>query len=134
MTVASGEIVAEKLSKPLRRSVPSYPLPILRMARLAADARFQGRGVGKLLLRAVLELSVEIRDRVGCIGVVMDAKPEAVDFYSGLGFVPIGLVSGGPGDRPEPVAMFLPIGSIPRSSQKCSQRSVAMSAPTKTGA
>ncbi|MEO1245535.1 MAG: GNAT family N-acetyltransferase [Pseudomonadota bacterium] len=111
-TVSSGEIVTEKLSKSLRKRLPDYPLPILRLARLAVDEKFQGYGIGRLLLRAMLELALEMRDRVGCIGVVVDAKPDAVTFYSSLGFKPIGLVSGALGDRPEPIAMFLPIGPI----------------------
>jgi GNAT superfamily N-acetyltransferase len=112
VTVAGGEMVAEKLSKPLRRSLPSYPLPILRIARLAVDMRFQGLGVGKLLLKAMLRLALEIRDRVGCVGVVVDAKPDAVEFYSSLGFAPLALVRGSLGDRPEPTPMFLPIKQI----------------------
>ena len=112
VTVSSGEMVAEKLMKSLRKHLPSYPLPILRLARLAVDERFQGHGVGRLLLRVMLELALEMRDRVGCIGVVVDAKPDAVDFYSTLGFTPVELISGSLGDRPEPVAMFLPIGQI----------------------
>ena len=76
------------------------------------DERFQGHGIGKLLLRVVLELALNMRDRVGCIGVVVDAKSDAVTFYSSLGFKPIDLISGALGDRPEPVAMFLPIGQI----------------------
>ena len=112
VTVSSGEMVAEKLAKNLRRRLPAYPLPVLRLARLAVDERFQGHGVGRLLLRAMLELALEMRDRIGCIGVVVDAKPDAVAFYSSLGFEPIELVSGALGDRPEPVAMFLPIGKI----------------------
>ncbi|MES9879569.1 MAG: GNAT family N-acetyltransferase [Sedimenticola sp.] len=76
------------------------------------DERFQGHGIGRLLLRAMLELALEMRDRVGCTGVVVDAKPEAVDFYSGLGFKTVELVSGALGDRPEPIAMFLPIRQI----------------------
>jgi len=112
VTVSSGQMVAEKLTKSLRKRLPAYPLPILRLARLAVDERFQGHGVGKLLLRAILELALEMRDRVGCIGVVVDAKPDAVDFYSTLGFTPIELISGSLGDRPEPVAMLLPIDQI----------------------
>ena len=112
VTVASGKMVAEKLPKPLRRTLPSYPLPILRIARLAVDERFQGLGLGKLLLSAMLRLALEMRDRVGCVGVVVDAKPEAVDFYSSLGFALMGLDRGGLGDRPEPMAMFLPIRQI----------------------
>lgn len=112
VTVSSGEMVAEKLTKSLRKHLPAYPLPILRLARLAVDERFQGHGIGRLLLRAMLDLALEMRDRVGCIGVVVDAKPDAVDFYSTLGFKPVELISGSLGDRPEPVAMFLPIGQI----------------------
>ena len=112
VTVSSGEIVAEKPAKSLRRRLPDYPLPILRLARLAVDERFQGHGIGGLLLRAMLTLALEMRDRVGCIGVVVDAKLDAVTFYSSLGFKPIDLISGALGDRPEPIAMFLPIGQI----------------------
>ena len=112
VTVSSGEMVGEKLSKTLRRRLPSYPLPILRIARLAVDERFQGHGIGRLLLRTMLELALEMRDRVGCIGVVVDAKSDAAAFYSGLGFSAIELVGGALGDRPEPIAMFLPIRQI----------------------
>ena len=112
VTVSSGEMVADRLSKSLRGRLPSYPLPILRIARLAVDERYQGHGIGRLLLRAMLELALEMRDRAGCIGVVVDAKPDAVAFYSTLGFKTIELVSGSLGDRPEPDAMLLPIQQI----------------------
>lgn len=105
-------MVAEKLAPTLRRGLPAYPLPILRLARLAVDERFQGHGIGSLLLRAVLRLALDLRDRLGCIGVVVDAKPDALGFYSVLGFKPIQLASGILSDRPEPVAMFLPIAQI----------------------
>lgn len=112
VTVSSGEMVAEKLTKALRKRLPAYPLPILRLARLAVDERFQGHGIGRLLLRAMFELALEMRNRVGCIGVIVDAKPDAVPFYLSLGFKPIDLVSGALSDRPEPIAMFLPISHI----------------------
>ena len=111
-------MVAERLAKTLRRRLPAYPLPILRVVRLAVDERFQGHGIGRLLLRATLELAFEMRDRFGCIGVVVDAKPDAVDFYAALGFKPTDLVSGTLGDRPEPVAMLLPIGQIAASVEE----------------
>lgn len=101
-TVAVSSI--ERSSVPsarLRKRLPSYPLPVLRLARLGVDLRAQGLGIGKGLLRHVLTLAVEQRDRLGCIGVVTDAKPEAVSFYEGLGFEPLpetreGLVAGAP--------------------------------------
>ncbi len=101
-----------KAEKILRRRLAAYPLPILRLARLAVDERFQGHGIGRLLLRAMLALALEMRDRVGSIGVSVDANPDAITFYSSLGFNPIDLVSGALGDRPEPIAMFLSFGQI----------------------
>ena len=117
-TVSSGELAAETLTKTLRRRLPAYPLPILRLARLAVDERYQGHGIGRLLLRSMLELALEMRDRVGCVGVVVDAKSDVVDCYQALGFRPMSLVSGSLGDRPEPIAMFLLIGKIAAAAKQ----------------
>ena len=57
-------MVAEKLAKSLRRCLPAYPLPVFWVARLAVDERFQGHGVGRLLLRSMLELALDMGDRI----------------------------------------------------------------------
>lgn len=94
-----------------RRRFPSYPLPVLRLARLGVDARAQGLGIGKALLRHVFGLAIHQRDRLGCIGVVTDAKTEAVHYCEGLGFVRLDDVREGllPG---EPLPKFLCIRTI----------------------
>ncbi|MCA9644686.1 MAG: GNAT family N-acetyltransferase [Myxococcales bacterium] len=123
VAVADGQIVGfatvaaaaiERASVPsarLRKRLPAYPLPVLRLARLGVDQRAQGAGIGKGLLRHVLRLAVEQRDRIGCVGVVTDAKPDAVDFYSALGFQPIDGVLQGL-SHGEPLPMFLAIDTI----------------------
>jgi GNAT superfamily N-acetyltransferase len=86
-TVAPSSI--ERASVPsagLRKRLPSYPVPVLRLGRLGVDTRAQGLGIGKALLRHVLGLALDQRDRLGCVGVVTDAKPDAVSFYETLGF------------------------------------------------
>jgi len=111
-TVAASSI--ERASVPsarLRKRLPAYPLPVLRLARLGVDTRVQGLGLGKALLRHVLSLAVEQRHRIGCVGVVTDAKPEAVSFYQGLGFVPVEGVREG-SLHGDPLPMFLAIGTI----------------------
>jgi GNAT superfamily N-acetyltransferase len=111
-TVAASSMERAQLPSPrLRKRLPAYPLPVLRLARLGVDTRAQGLGIGKALLRHVLSLAVEQRDRLGCVGVVSDAKPDAVSFYQELGFVRVegvreGLLHG------EPTPMFLAIDSI----------------------
>ena len=111
-TVAASSV--ERASVPsdrLRKRLPAYPIPVLRLSRLGVDLRAQGLGIGKALLRQVLALAVEQRDRLGCVGIVTDSKPDAVSFYEGLGFVAIegvreGLLHG------EPLPMFLAIDTI----------------------
>ena len=117
-TVNPGELTADSIPKSLRARLPAYPLPILRISRLAVDERDQGSGIGRLLLRAMFELALDLRDRFGCMGVIVDAKPDAVGFYEGLGFMKLGVTSGDLGDRPEPIPMFLPVKKIAQAAAR----------------
>lgn len=111
-TVAPGSLERRSLpQKKLRRRLPAYPLPILRLARLGVDRRAQGSGVGAALVGHVLQLAIRQRDALGCVGVLTDAKPDAVAFYRRLGFeelhgVAEGMLHG------EPTPMFLPIETV----------------------
>lgn len=95
----------------LRKRLPNYPLPVLRLARLGVDLRAQGLGIGKALLRHVLRLALEQRERLGCVGVVTDAKPDAIPFYETLGFQALEGVREGLLVS-EPLPMFLGIETI----------------------
>lgn len=111
-TVAPSSIERETVPNArLRKRLPSYPLPILRLARLGVDVRAQGLGIGKALLQHVLKLAIDQRDRPGCVGVVTDAKPAARTFYAGLGFQPLEGVREGLLIA-EPLPMFLGIETI----------------------
>ena len=111
-TVAASSLEPRALpSVRLRRRLPDYPLPVLRLARLAVDSRARGIGVGHALLRHVLTLALEQRDQLGCVGVVTDAKPDAKAFYERFGFVELeGVREGSLHGVPTP--MFLAIGTI----------------------
>jgi GNAT superfamily N-acetyltransferase len=111
-TVAPGHSEIEDLPVSGRRRLPKYPLPILRLARLAVHESFQGQGLGRQLLRFVLNLALQMAGDFGCIGVVVDAKPEAVAFYRQFGFVPLEVLEGHSQARPQTTAMFLPVPEI----------------------
>jgi ribosomal protein S18 acetylase RimI-like enzyme len=117
-TVSAGEICAQNLDETLKKRLPDYPLPILRIARLAIDKRFQGLKLGKKLLRHCFELALAMKTGYGCIGVVVDAKAESVEFYKKLGFVALPILSGELNEKPQPETLFLPIKSIEKALAK----------------
>ena len=92
--------------------MPPYPLPVLRLARLAVDARAAGQGLGKMMVRNCIELAERLRDEVGFVGLVVDAKPQAVAFYRRHGFIAITLVEGIAEQRPIHGPMVLSLGSV----------------------
>lgn len=116
-TVASGALVRDRMPATLRKRLPSYPLPILRLARLGVAERAQGRGIGKLLLRTVFALAHLQADATGCVGVAVDAKEEAVSFYLPYGFEPLEVVIGSLETHPEPNVLFLELGARPREDR-----------------
>ena len=83
--------------------------PILLLARLAVDRAYQGQGRSRTLLRFAFRRAVRLAAQVGCIGVVVDAKPGAVALYQRYGFEAFELADGG---TPGLTQMFLPIGDI----------------------
>lgn len=112
VTVAAAEIEIAGLPASRRKGLPSYPLPALRIARLAVDSRAQARGVGAELLKQALLLAKRTAEAIGCIGVVVDAKADAVAFYERYGFEPATTVLGGLEERPQPTTLFLPLNLV----------------------
>ncbi len=87
VTLSAGQVEASDL--PVHLKLPRYPVPILRMGRLAVDRHFQGQGIGRDLLAFALRLAIDFSERIGLYAVVVDAKDErAAAFYRRLGFRP----------------------------------------------
>lgn len=114
-SVSSGAIERQQLP-PAKKRPPAYPLPVLRLARLGVATVAQQMGIGRALLGHVLSLALKQRDASGCVGVVTDAKPEAVAWYERYGFIPMSDVREG-GVLGAPVAMFLPMNLIAASQR-----------------
>ena len=108
VTVAPGEIHVDSL--PQEPHLPRYPLPVLRIARLAVDQQHQGRRLGDALLAYALGLALKASNEIGCAGVVVDAKPKAVSFYERYGFHPLKTLDGSLAGAP--LTLFLGIHSI----------------------
>lgn len=111
-TVAPGDVEIDGLPAGLRKKLPRYPLPVLRLVRLAVDHAARSQGLGTRLLRFVLELALRMANDFVCVGGVVDAKPDAVAFYARYGLIPIDAVEGRSDVRPQPTAMYLPMRAI----------------------
>ena len=71
------------------KRLPGYPVPAMRMGRLAVSASEQGKGYGQLLLGHVVNLALSVRQTMGVRVLIVDAKDaQAAAFYERYGFRP----------------------------------------------
>lgn len=110
VTILPGSVRTDDLAG-AGGSLPKPSVPVLVLARMAVDMRFQRKGVGlQMLARVVLPEAVKLAESHGCIGVAVDATDSAaVAFYARAGFATY--ASTGPGTS---TRMFLPMRSIQR--------------------
>jgi predicted N-acetyltransferase YhbS len=117
-TVASCSIDAVRLPRKVAKRLPTYPIPALRLARMAVAQGLQRSGVGALLMKAMFLIAREQARRSGCAFVVVDAKPGAETYYERWGFEFVPVEVGELEARPVPRPMFLELGAIPVSDDK----------------
>jgi len=102
---------------------PAFPLPVLLLARLAIDQAAQRTGLGGRFFAHVCRLAQMLRSAVGCVGVLVDSKPDAVGWYLKLGFVELD------GGAVGLTRMFLAVTHIPESRPEAGDASRPDSAP-----
>lgn len=96
-----SEYIPDQIKKKLPRSYQSIPTTLI--GRLAIDHRFQGQGIGKLMLIDALKRSFEISKVIGSFAVVVDpVDQDAENFYNKYGFLKL----------PDSGKMFLPMKTI----------------------
>ncbi len=61
-------------------------IPALKIGRLAVDRRYQNRGVGRLLIKYIAGMAIEIGRGTGIRLLILQAKPQSVPFYLKAGF------------------------------------------------
>ena len=132
-TISVASIEIDAVPAALKKKLPTYPMPVLRLARLAVDRSAQGKGIGSALLQYVLHIALRVANDFGCLGVVVDAKPDAVAFYEAYGFAPLDVVEGQSDARPKPTAMFLSVREIQAAVDGRPGRPTAVSRPRGGG-
>jgi len=86
LTVA--ELDNSQIPESHRNKLPRR-IPGVRLGRLAVDRRYQGKGLGELLLVDALNRARRLQQDAGVVGLFVDAiDQQAAGFYSRLGFSP----------------------------------------------
>lgn len=97
--ISMAELVNDDLPAQSRKRLPAK-VPVFRLGRLATSKTQQGKGIGEFMLFDAIDRVSRIASEVGGVGLVVNAKPSAVDFYKRYGFEPM---------ADHPLHLFLPI-------------------------
>ena len=100
-TLSAAQLEADTLSDAERKRLPRYPIPCIRMGRLAVALASRRQGCGRVLVGLAVERCLEARKEVAAYALVVDAKDEnAVTFYRHYGFTAC---------RDAPRTLYLPL-------------------------
>jgi GNAT superfamily N-acetyltransferase len=86
------------------KGLPSMPVPMVLLGRIAVAEDWQGRGIARLLLAAARQIAAASMRGAGGIGMAVDPADEGlVAFYAKYGFRRV---------DDESLRMFLPLDSL----------------------
>ena len=103
-TVSMAQILFSELPEDLKKGLPKYPIPAMRIGKLAIDVQYQKQRIGSFLLRDALVRAINISSEIAIYCVLVDALNEnAKAFYLKFGFIPFPAT---------PLTLVLPLQTI----------------------
>jgi GNAT superfamily N-acetyltransferase len=88
-TLVVGEVAHMAAPDRMKKGLPSHPVPIMVLARLAVHRGWQGRGIGAGLLKDAVLRTLAAADIAGIRALMAHAKDESARaFYGHFDFVP----------------------------------------------
>lgn len=85
-TLATAQVAYQEIPDDFRGKLPKYPIPALRIARLAVEKELKGKGIGKWLLAQAFIKAIHVADVTGLYFIIVDAKETSKSFYEHYGF------------------------------------------------
>lgn len=87
-TLAVAEVAYEGAAPRLKQGLARHPVPVMLLARLAVDHRYQAQGVGAGLLKDAVVRTLGAADIAGIRALIVHAKDDAARaFYERFDFV-----------------------------------------------
>ncbi len=87
--LAAGQVLYDDAPQRLTKGLARHPIPIMLLARLAVDRRWQNQGVAKALLKDAMLRTLQAAEIAGIRAVAVHAKDDAARrFYERFDFVP----------------------------------------------
>ena len=86
-SLSAASLDFERLAEHDRKGLPAYPVPAVRIGRLATSMSGRGQRLGELLLQNAIKRILQARSMLGVHAVVVEAKDASVEaFYRRYGF------------------------------------------------
>lgn len=88
-SLAVGAVEHIDAPQRVKKGLARHPIPVMILARLAVDRRYQGMGIGRGLLKDSLLRTINASDYAGIRAILVHAKDEkARTFYQKFDFEP----------------------------------------------
>ncbi len=89
-SLAMGSVDYEEATPRIKKGLARHPIPVVVLARLAVDLRYQMKRMGVSLLKDALLRSLMVSEHIGARAIFVSAKDEnAKNFYESQGFRPL---------------------------------------------
>jgi predicted GNAT family N-acyltransferase len=80
-SLSAASLAFERLTDTDLCSLPAYPIPAVRIGRLAASRAHRGQRLGELLLANAIKRTLAARHKLGVYAVVVEANDAAAEAF-----------------------------------------------------
>ncbi|EHL31144.1 GNAT family N-acetyltransferase [Legionella drancourtii] len=84
-----GQVDLDQVSERIKKGMGKYPISVVILARLAVHHTYQGKGIGKAMLKDAILKTLQIAEQGGVRALLVHAIDEKAEtFYKRFGFEP----------------------------------------------
>ena len=86
-SLAAASVCHDEAPERVKKGLARHPIPVILLARLAADVSIHGKGIGSALLKDALLRAAKAADTIGARALLVHAKDDSArSFYEHFAF------------------------------------------------